>query len=135
LPIRWDGRVETLPERGIDAVLEDGIACLPEGATPTAASALMIVVSPEWLGQGISPTAIRAMAEIVGRDGLNDLVAPVRATEKHRYPLIPMQRYIGWRRHDGAPFDPWIRVHERAGGEIVGCADLARCGMGNLTNG
>jgi GNAT superfamily N-acetyltransferase len=125
VPIRWDGRAEALPERGIDAVLEDGVACLREGATPMAASALMIVVSPEWLGQGISPTVIRAMAEIVGRQGHADLVAPVRATDKHRYPLIPMQRYIGWRHDDGSPFDPWIRVHERVGGEIVGCASAA----------
>lgn len=125
LPIRWDGRSETLPDAGIDAVLEDGVACLRDGATPTAASALMIVVSPGSLGQGISARAIGAMAEIVGRHGLAELVAPVRATDKHRYPLIPMQRYIRWRRDDGWPFDPWIRVHERVGGEIVGCAPAA----------
>jgi len=116
LPIRWDGRAEALPERGIDAVLEDGVACLRDGATPTAASALLIVVAPEWLGRRISARAIRAMAEIVGRHGLADLVAPVRATDKHRYPLIPMGRYIRWRRDDGSSFDPWIRVHERVGG-------------------
>ena len=125
LPIRWDGRAEALPERGIDAVLEDGVACLRDEATPTAASALMIVVAPEWLGRRISARAIRAMAEIVGRHGLADLVAPVRATDKHRYPLIPMGRYIRWRRDDGSSFDPWIRVHERVGGEIVGCASAA----------
>jgi hypothetical protein len=90
-----------------------------EGATATAASALMIVVSPERLGHGISGEAIRAMAEVVGRHGLTELVAPVRPTDKHRYPLIPIERYIRWRRQDGLPFDPWIRVHERVGGEIV----------------
>jgi hypothetical protein len=62
-------------------VLEDGVACLREGASPTAASALMIVVSPERLGQGISGEAIEAMAEVVGRHGLGELVAPGRPTE------------------------------------------------------
>jgi GNAT superfamily N-acetyltransferase len=133
LPIRWDGNPETLPDGGIDAVLEDGVACLRDGATPTAASALMIVVSPKWLGQGISARAISAMAEIVGRHGIADLVAPVRATEKHRYPLIPMQRYIHWRRDDGSPFDPWIRVHEHVGGEIVGPATAAMRVTGSVT--
>ena len=28
IPIRWDGGPQTLPDRGIDAVLQDGVACL-----------------------------------------------------------------------------------------------------------
>jgi hypothetical protein len=133
IPIRWDRNPQTLPDGGIDAVLQDGVACLREGATPTAASALMIVVSPSLLGHGISRNAIEAMAAVVGRHGLDDLVAPVRPTQKHRYPLIPMERYMGWRRDDGLPFDPWIRVHERAGGEILGCAPAAMRVTGSVT--
>ncbi len=125
IPIRWDGDPLTLPDRGIDAVLEDGIACLREGAAPTAASALMIVVAPDRTRQGISAEAIRQMGRIVGGQGLADLVAPVRPTVKHRYPLIPIERYIGWRRDDGSPFDPWIRTHERVGGEILRPASAA----------
>lgn len=30
-----------------------------------------------------------------------------------------MERYVRWRRTDGAPFDPWLRVHWRLGGEIL----------------
>lgn len=56
LPIRWDGDPDALPDRGVDAVLEDGISCLREGATASAASALMIVVSPGWLGAGSAGT-------------------------------------------------------------------------------
>jgi hypothetical protein len=125
IPIRWDGNPHTLPDGGIDAVLQDGVACLREDAVPTAASALMIVVSPGRLGHGISGSALRAMAEVVSRHGLADLVAPVRPTDKQRYPLIPMKRYIHWRRDDGLPFDPWIRVHERVGGEILRSASAA----------
>lgn len=132
IPIRWDRNPQTLPDGGIDAVLEDGVACLREGATPTAASALMIVVTPALLGHGVSQSAIRGMADVVGRHGLADLVAPVRPTEKHRYPLIAMERYIQWRRDDGLPFDPWIRVHERVGGEILGCASAAMRVIGSV---
>jgi hypothetical protein len=125
IPIRWDGDPATLPRRGIEAVLEDGVACLRQSAAPTAASALMIVVVPDRLGRGISGSAVRAMAEVARRHELSDLVAPTRATDKHRCPLIPMERYIRWRRDDGLPFDPWIRVHERVGGEILGAAPEA----------
>jgi hypothetical protein len=125
IPIRWDRDPQTLPDGGIDAVLRDGVDCLREGASPTAASALMIVIRPERLGQGISGEAIKAMGAVVGRHGLTDLVAPVRPTRKHCYPLIPMELYMRWRREDGSPFDPWIRVHERVGGEILHPASAA----------
>ena len=50
------------------------------------------------------------------------MIAPVRPTLKEQYPLIPIERYVAWRREDGAHFDPWLRVHERVGGEIVAAA-------------
>ena len=53
------------------------------------------------------------------------LVAPVRPTLKERHPEVPIEEYAGWRREDGSHFDPWIRTHERAGGEIVGTAEEA----------
>jgi hypothetical protein len=46
----------------------------------------------------------------------------VRPTHKHRYPLIPMDRYVRWRRRDGSPFDPWLRVHWRLGARLLGGA-------------
>lgn len=122
LPIRWDGEPSTLPPRGIDAVLEDGVATAAAGATPTAASALLIVVEPGHLGRGLSATCIQVMRGIVADHGLPSLVAPVRPTEKHRYPLIPMERYASWRRPDGSLFDPWLRTHERAGAVAAGIA-------------
>jgi hypothetical protein len=98
----------------MDAVLQDGTSLLRGGADPTAASAPMVVVRPDWPGKAISARAVTAMAEIVGRHGMRDLVAPVRPTDKHRYPPIDMARYISWRRDDGTAFDPWIRVLEPA---------------------
>ena len=51
--------------------------------------------------------------------GFSSLIAPVRPTWKDRYPLIPFDRYVRWTRDDGLPFDPWIRVHVRLGGELL----------------
>ena len=134
IPIRWDGYPRSLPDGGLDAVLESGVAYVRDGTTATAASALMIVVTQEWLGRGISGEALRAMADVARRHGLPELVAPVRPTHKHRYPLIPIERYIGWRRQDGLPVDPWIRVHERVGGRILRPAAAAMRVTGSVAD-
>jgi len=47
------------------------------------------------------------------------LIAPVRPNWKERYPLVPIERYAAWRRSDGFPCDPWMRVHERVGATVL----------------
>ena len=59
------------------------------------------------------------MRRIALEHGFSDLVAPVRPTLKTRYPLTPIERYVGWTTAEGLPFDPWLRVHARAGAELV----------------
>jgi GNAT superfamily N-acetyltransferase len=117
VPAAWDGDAASLPDGGLDAVVEARFA---EGASePTVLCALQILIAPEYRGQGLSSRMIRRMAEIGREHGLDTLIAPVRPTLKHRYPLTPMERFIGWRRPDGAHLDSWLRTHERLGAEIV----------------
>ncbi|HZQ81827.1 MAG TPA: GNAT family N-acetyltransferase [Gaiellaceae bacterium] len=116
-PAAWDGDPASLPDEGIDAVVE--ARCAENRPEPTVLCALQILIAPEYRGQNLSTRMIRRMSEI-GRDhGLGTLIAPVRPTLKHVYPLAPMERYIGWRRPDGTHLDPWLRTHERLGAEIV----------------
>ena len=51
--------------------------------------------------------------------GYRHMFAPVRPTTKHLEPLTPMAAFVARRDEDGLPADPWLRVHARAGGEIV----------------
>jgi GNAT superfamily N-acetyltransferase len=129
VPAWWDGEA-SLPSGGLSAIVEARFA---EGAPePTALCALQILIAPECRGDGLSSRMIRRMAEI-GRDhGLDTLVAPVRPTLKHLYPLTPMERYIGWRREDGTHFDPWLRTHERLGAEIVKVAPQSTSAPGTV---
>ena len=117
LPASWDGDASTLPDAGLDAVVEARFA---DGAPePSVLCALQIMIAPEYRGQGLSSRMIGRMAEI-GRDHrLSTLIAPVRPTLKDRHPLTPMERFIRWRRLDGTHLDPWLRTHERLGAEIV----------------
>ena len=117
IPAAWDGDMATLPDGGFDAVMEARFA--PDPSAPTVLCALGITIAPEYRGQGLSRRMIERMAEI-GRDhGLDTLIAPVRPTLKHRYPLTPIDRYLSWRRPDGTHLDPWLRTHERLGADIV----------------
>lgn len=115
IPLRWDGTMEDLPA-GIDAA---GLRAVSDQAPPTALCALAAEVDGERQGQGLSRVIIQAMGAMARRHGLSPLLAPVRPSLKDRYPLIPIDQYAQWRRGDGLPFDPWMRVHARLGATVL----------------
>jgi GNAT superfamily N-acetyltransferase len=115
LPVPLEG--DELPE-GWDEAFERGMTA----GGGDVLSLLAIAVDPRRRGQGVATRLIEAARETAREAGLSSVIAPVRPTLKERYPLIPIERYVLWRRDDGTHFDPWIRVHERAGGEIVSTA-------------
>jgi len=117
IPATWDGQAATLPDGGVDAVVEARFADDPPA--PTVLCALQILIAPEYRGQALSSRMIQRMAEIGRAHGLDTLVAPVRPNLKHSYPLTPIGRYIEWRRPDGQLLDPWLRTHERLGATIA----------------
>jgi len=117
IPAAWDGETATLPNGGVDAVVEARFADDPP--TPNVLCALQILIAPELRAQGLSGRMIQRMAEIGRSHGLDKLIAPVRPNLKHSYPLTPIERYIEWRRPDGMLIDPWLRTHERLGAEIA----------------
>ncbi len=115
IPLRWDGTLADLPP-GIDAA---GLRAVTERAEPTAVSALAAEVEGDQQGRGLSRLIIEAMAAAARAAGLGPLIAPVRPSWKDRYPLISIAAYATWRRHDGLPFDPWMRVHARLGAAVL----------------
>jgi len=118
IPCSWDGTVAGLPE-GIDGGIEGAMRLFEAGGNPNTLSALAIEVPAEHQGGGLSRTMVGAMREIASAHGFANLIAPLRPTWKERYPLTPIERYAYWTREDGLPFDPWIRLHVRLGGEIL----------------
>jgi GNAT superfamily N-acetyltransferase len=118
VPLPWDGTLEDLPSGW-----EEGFVRGMESAEPpTSLMAIAISVAPSRQGQRLSSTMIDTFKDNARAAGLASVIAPVRPTLKERYPLIPIERYLEWRRDDGSHFDPWIRIHERVGGEIVAAA-------------
>ncbi len=118
IPVAWDGRPDP---RGVDWALERGFS----GEEPTTLCALQVIIQPEAQGRGISRTMLEAMVSLAREHRLDALIAPVRPTSKHLYPLTPIERYVEWRRDDGLFFDPWLRTHERLGAELLEVAPAA----------
>jgi GNAT superfamily N-acetyltransferase len=116
VPFVWDGATEDLPPT-LNEVIEQALDAYRRDRTPTALSALAAVVAPKHKKRGLSTEILRAMLSLAAEHGLESLVVPVRPALKHLYPLTPMECYVRWKRADGSPFDPWIRVHWRLGAE------------------
>ncbi len=118
LPAAWDGSLDDLPP-GWDDIFP---RAFESRRAPTALFALAISVLPERQGARLSSRMINAMRDAGRQAGLDRLAAPVRPTLKAQYPLIPIERYMDWRRDDGSHVDPWLRIHERVGGRIFAAA-------------
>jgi GNAT superfamily N-acetyltransferase len=118
IPCAWNATIEGLPA-GVDGALEGAFRLRGEGGRPTALCALAIEIRPSRQGAGLSSRMVQTMAALGAAHGLSDLIAAVRPSWKERYPLTPIEHYARWRRPDGLPFDPWMRVHARLGGEML----------------
>ena len=119
VPVPWDGTLADLPSGW-----EDGfVRGMTSDRQHTALMAIAISVAPGQQGRQLSSRMIETFTDNARAAGLaNGVVAPVRPTWKERYPLIPIESYLDWRRDDGSHFDPWIRIHERVGGVILAAA-------------
>lgn len=116
-PLAWEGTDAGLPE-GWDRQFEQSASDLDAGRPVNTLGALQIVVDPERRGSGFAGLMIEAMKANAREHGLGAVIACVRPTDRHRYPLTPIERYASWTRPDGEPFDAWIRLHVRLGGRV-----------------
>jgi len=111
LPVRWDG----VPQpRGIDWAMSNGAA-----GEPTTLCAIVAGVMPAHRRRGLGGVILGRMVGLAAGHGFDCLIAPVRPSRKENYPLIPIERYVRWRREDGYMYDPWLRTHERMGAELL----------------
>jgi hypothetical protein len=118
VPFVWDGTLQDLPFT-MSALLERALRARRDRSTPNTLSALAAIVAASHQRRGLSAEILRAMRSLAEDRSMHSLVAPVRPTLKSSYPLTPFERYVGWKRDDGSPFDPWLRVHWRLGARFL----------------
>jgi GNAT superfamily N-acetyltransferase len=114
VPLIWDGSLSDLPTT-MEEILLRAEEAQRQGQPPTTLSAMAAMVRSAYRGQNLSVALIQEMRSLARQHACTALIAPVRPTWKSRYPLAPMERYVAWKRSDGAPLDPWMRVHWQIG--------------------
>ncbi len=117
VPMAWAGTVEDLPPT-INAILDRARSSL----VPNTLVALGAIVAPEHRGRGHSERLVRAMRDLAAEHKFGAFLAPVRPTAKSERARMPMEEYARLTRADGAPFDPWIRVHWKLGAVVLAVA-------------
>ncbi len=123
---------EALPVGGWDVVIRWAAEDQLSGEAPTAVAALEISLAADQRGRGLSAATLALVKQNCARLGHSDLYCPLRPTEKARYPTVSIGEYVTWVRDDGLPQDPWLRVHVRAGGQVVALADQSMTIVGTL---
>ncbi|MFL6239850.1 MAG: N-acetyltransferase [Actinomycetes bacterium] len=132
IPFRWDGSDAGLPDRGWEAVLQQGFNDRDAGREPNAVSFLEALIAPTLRGRGFSTALVKAGRDNASRHGFVDVFAPVRPAHKARQPRTSMASYAARVRDDGLPSDPWLRVHVRLGARIVKVCPLSMVIPGTL---
>lgn len=113
------------PDRGWDQVVVWAVEDALDGQAVDTVCALEIAVHPRWQRRGLSARVLAAMRANAAALGFGELIAPVRPPAKATEPWTAMAKYAMRQRADGLPADPWLRVHVRAGGQIVRIASCS----------
>lgn len=129
-----ESSVDELPERGWDHALQQAEQLAAKGETADLRTVSLIEarVAPERRGRGLSGPLLTAARRRYAELGCRDLVGPVRPTGKSAEPRTPAREYALRTRADGLPADPWLRVHARLGGRILGLAQTSMTIPGSL---
>ena len=128
-PICWNGNNDNLPA-GFDEAIE---TIIEEDKKPNTLCGMAVVISKKHLGKGISFKIINNLKKLAKSYGYSNLILPVRPTLKSQYPTISMDNYINWEK-DNLPFDPWLRVHIKIGGEILKVANPSMIVRGTVSD-
>jgi GNAT superfamily N-acetyltransferase len=132
-PLRWEGSLQNLPEEGWDWAFIEAVEQHKQGLSPNLQCAIQVVIREEYQGQGLSTKVLQAMNVVGVSKGFKQLIVPVRPNEKSKYPLISIDDYLTWKTEEGLPFDAWLRVHARLGGEIITACHKSKVIRGTLT--
>lgn len=118
VPLRWSGEIEELPA-GWSAGLRQAFELQESGGEPDTMLILTALVDSPFAGRGLSGSVLRSAKSLAQSAGLERVVVVVRPTAKIHHPEVDFGAWCAARRPDGQLEDPWLRVHERIGGQVL----------------
>jgi hypothetical protein len=121
VPLAWNGDAADLPS-GYDDAMVRAVEGHEAGTAATTLSFMAAAVSAAHDKRGLATVVLSELTRRAREAALAHVIAPLRPTWKHRYPLVSMADYASWTRGDGLSVDPWIRTHQRMGAQILGPA-------------
>lgn len=133
VPIAWSGEVDDLPTSFAD-VLRRAVEVHESGSPADTFVICGGVVHPDRKGTGTAADLVRALSETGRSHGMARVLAPLRPTRKHLYPLFSIEEYAAWVRDDGLPFDPWLRLHVRVGARVIALCPEAQTMTGTVAD-
>lgn len=131
IPIRWDGRTETLPTGYTQATIR-AVEGRERGVDADTLVICGAIVTPSLKGRGLAGETLKALRQLAEDAGWPRVIAPVRPTLKARYPLTSVETFMRWTREDGMALDPWIRTHQRLGAGILAAAPESQTMTGTI---
>jgi hypothetical protein len=131
VPISWLGDVADLPSSFAD-VLRRAIEVHDSDVEANTFVICGAVVDPGRKGTGTATELIGALSSLGQAQGMTRVLAPLRSTRKHLYPLFTIEDYASWVRDDDLPFDPWLRLHVRMGARVISIAREAQTMTGTI---
>ena len=118
--LNWPKPLTDLPDAGLDWAMQKAHQDHLEGLIPNLQVGVQILINPDYRSRGISYKMLNIMKDIAKANGMNNIALPVRPNLKSDYPKMDLEKYLDRKNKDGLPFDPWIRVHTKNGGKIIG---------------
>ncbi len=121
VPLRWDGRTESLPA-GHDGAMVASVEGHERGEKADTLCVMSATVRGDHAGRGLAGVLLTALRERATAAGLTRVIVPVRPPTKAYSPRTDMGEFAERRRPDGFHPDPWIRTHQRLGAVVLGPA-------------
>lgn len=132
VPIRWSGEITDLPSGYTDSLRRAVMLRAEDSGQPDTLVICGGIVNPALSRRGLASELIAALRDLQAASNLTRVIAPVRPTRKHCYPLTPIDTFAMWVRPDGLPLDPWLRTHTRMGGRIIAMAPHSQTMTGTV---
>jgi hypothetical protein len=132
--LNWSKPLTELPDTGLDWAMQKARQDHLEGLSPNLQVGVQILIHPDYRNQGISYTMLGMMKDIAKANEIKHIALPVRPNLKSDFPMMDMQEYITRKNEDDLPFDPWVRVHVKDGGQIIGICSKSMTIEGSISD-